>query len=617
MIDAPICKPHNIARRLDAPFLLERGFAMAARGAETGSMLLVDEFFSSGDQRFLGELYKVNNPKTLAPLADRWQRDHRPWARQQIFIYLDSPLTIPGHQPLVKRLFKAAERESDDKLMAAFMVAFDRLVRLIRRKRWHYDWQTRQSWQEERLYAPRNSLPAEVTYYTARNPRTGEKMQVPMNVPRNGRLFKHRTRYYLRRRAWRYFRRMGFQRPAGYCAAVASALAAYRDEDLNQGEHVLESWGLVQACFRKHDALQFGATHIRIKPGRSLVELRPAPRFLPLWQKADALPILVSLLADAKSRLVRHWAIGMLREHQREFLPNIQVEDILRLLDHADDEARQFGAELLEQSPQLGSLPIALWLKLLATDNPTTLATICAAMQRHVSPERLSLAHCVELACAKATPVARLGFTFLKSFPNRTAEDRAAIAGLAAAQSSAMGKEIAQWALGIVGTREHYDVSVASAFFDSLVQEVRAGAWEWLQNENSPGHHDAALFARLLETPFDDIRLRLIDALRERASLPVRDADDLAPIWSSVLLGVQRGGRQKTRAVEQLAAAIGDKPHRANSLLPVMAVAVRSVRGPELRAGLSAVATVVERRPELLAAVRRHLPELEFVEEFA
>jgi len=46
--------------------------------------------------------------------------------------------------------------------------------------------------------------------------------------------------------------------------------------------------------------------------------------------------------------------------------------------------------------------------------------------------------------------------------------------------------------------------------------------------------------------------------------------------------------------------------------VPVMAVAVRSVRGPEMRVGLAAVMTLLEQRPELAAAVRTQLPELHF-----
>ena len=42
--------------------------------------------------------------------------------------------------------------------MAAFLVAFDRLVRRQRRMRYRYDYQTRQSWQEEQLFAPRDQI---------------------------------------------------------------------------------------------------------------------------------------------------------------------------------------------------------------------------------------------------------------------------------------------------------------------------------------------------------------------------------------------------------------------------------------------------------------------------
>jgi AmiR/NasT family two-component response regulator len=80
------------------------------------------------------------------------------------------------------------------------------------------------------------------------------------------------------------------------------------------------------------------------------------------------------------------------------------------------------------------------------------------------------------------------------------------------------------------------------------------------------------------------------------------------------LLGVHRGGRQKAKAVQQIAQAIVADPARVESLLPVLAVAVRSVRGPETRAGLAAVVSLVEAQPQLTDAVRRHLPELKFEE---
>jgi len=95
------------------------------------------------------------------------------------------------------------------------------------------------------------------------------------------------------------------------------------------------------------------------------------------------------------------------------------------------------------------------------------------------------------------------------------------------------------------------------------------------------------------------------------------DADQLGQVWCAVLLGVHRGGRQKAKAVRQLAGAIAEEPTRANALLPVLSVAIRSVRGPEMRAGLAAVMTLLTQRPELAALVREKLPELNFPVEAA
>src|SRR6185437_1522052 len=91
------------------------------------STLLIDESFSNQDDQFIDRLRLVRAPKYLAGLADRWKKDPRPWAHEQIFSYLALPLDRPGHHPVVKRLFKQAEANHDHALVAAFLVAFDRL----------------------------------------------------------------------------------------------------------------------------------------------------------------------------------------------------------------------------------------------------------------------------------------------------------------------------------------------------------------------------------------------------------------------------------------------------------------------------------------------------------
>src|SRR5262249_33886256 len=69
------------------------------------------------------------------------------------------------------------------------------------------------------------------------------------------RLFSVRTRQYLRRRAWRYFRLLGKTRPDRYIAAICEALALYEDADVNSGLALLDNWGLVHALFHRSPVL--------------------------------------------------------------------------------------------------------------------------------------------------------------------------------------------------------------------------------------------------------------------------------------------------------------------------------------------------------------------------
>jgi hypothetical protein len=410
---------------------------------------------------------------------------------------------------------------------------------------------------------------------------------------------------------------MGFQRPETYAGAIARALARYGDEALARGENLLDSWGLMQACFRYHDSLDFGAVQVKLNEGCNLNELSPAPRFPDLWKKPEAMPVLLGLVTRAQSRLVRLWAMQLVKRDHAERVAQLKAEQIFELLEHEDEEVQQFGSELLASCPELSKLPIETWLKLLTTRSPAALEAICELMEKHVTADRLELADCIRMACAEPAPVARAGFQFLRSRAITTPEDRDAVAAVASAKCFALAGDLAEWALGIVGHAEHYDRNLTLKFFDALLGPVRRRAWQWLIAEQSPGYGDPGLWCRLVESPYDDLRLGLVDELTRRAALPGTGADDLTPVWSAVLLGVHRGGRQKLKAVRQVAAAIEQDPGRAEALVPVLAVAVRSVRGPESRAGLAATVGLIQARPELCDLVASALPELEFEPETA
>ena len=583
---------------------------MATPGNERGQLLLAEEYFANENDLFLPTLRQADHAAGLAALADRWKKDPRPWARQQLLAYLAQPLDCPGHQPLVKRLFKQAEEKADHEVMAAFVVAFDRQVRRRIKIKSRWDYASRTLIEDEVLATPRNVLPTPNDKDRGtRHPWTGDFISFRPAKPKDGRLFRHRTRYYLRRRVWRYFRNLGHRDPAAYVVAVTQALRAYTDADLARGENILDSWSLVHACFAHHDALVFGATHIHLQEGRNLGELTPAPEHADAWKTPAAAEALLALVLQAQAHLVTLWATQLFqREHPTQAVP---WEFILSLLEHPAVTQQQFGSQLLTNADFLATLPVSSWLRLLQTKNEEALQRVCEAFRKNVSAERLTLAQWVELACARPAPVAQLGWEQLSKTVIQTAEERRLLLALAGARCQAYAGRLASWALAVL--EKHYAADDAITFLDSRNLETRTAAWTWLLKD-SPGLNDPVLWSRLTETPYDDLRLRVVDQLQRMTTLPGTSTDQLEVVWRTVLLGIHRGGRQKAKAVQQIARTLQAQPAEAPRLLPVLAVAVRSVRGPEMRAGLAAVATVVATHPELAGSVRTLLPELKLTE---
>ena len=596
-----------------------------SQGPETaGGMLIVAEYFDREDDRFVDALRHTYDAPKLAGFVDRWKLDPRPWARRQIFRYLDEPLNVPGHHVIVKRLFKQAEQNDDHEQMAAFLATFDRLIRRIRMTR--YDWNSSPLREVEYLGALRDVIDLRAGEYIEQSLRTNEhrRRQNPAHADwmakqfanqldryAKCRLFSHRTRRYLQRRAWRYFRKLGFQRPQHFVEYIVPALLRFRDNDSAKPENLLDSWGLIHACFGKHPAIEFSPSHARVKEGRSLAELTAVPYFEPLWKEADAWRWLWKLLVDASSRTVRLWARQMIERHHAAAMRTLSVEGLLDLLGHDDPELQQYGATLLGTLENIDQWPIATWLQLLDLRDPTALAIVCDELGKRVSAGRLDLAQTLELTTARATPVARLGLQFLRERKWESPDDRRQLTAVGGARCAAVAGDLAKFTLGLVGSGERYERDVVVALFDNLLEPMRAATTAWFTTSTT-AQDDPTLWSRLIETPFDDVRLPIITLLQHRAGRPRIDARDLAPLWSSVLLAVHRGGRQKSAAVQQLVAAIVDDPSRADALLPVLGVAIRSIRVPEQRAGLAGTARLVELRPELLAAVERAIPELSF-----
>src|SRR5262249_8750191 len=116
------------------------------------------------------------------------------------------------------------------------------------------------------------------------------------------------------------------------------------------------------------------------------------------------------------------------------------------------------------------------------------------------------------------------------------------------------------------------------------------------------------LWAALAESPHDDARGFLLEHLEARQRDLERDA--IRRVWAQTLLAVHRGAQAKPRVAAQLARRIIDRADEAPALLPLLGHLLRSVRPPERRTALAALAQAAFVRPELAGAIAAALPEL-------
>ncbi len=581
--------------------------------ASQPSKQLLEESFVAEDERFLDVLRQCNSYPYLLGFVERWVSDPRPWARTQIVKFIQADLSTPGHEVVFKRLLKHFEAATDHDMLAHFLVALDRLVRRIRINAPSYDPGLNQWTPREVLFAQPNRSAGELPGPTAADQRTALRHHANAAVPRNrpgNRLFSQRTRAYLRRRIWRYFRGLSHRTPTAYVAAISGAMCEFRDADFVAGENILDNWSLMHACYFHHPAMTFTASHCNLVAGHSLGELTPAPYQPRAWRSEKGASSLLHLITEAKSSLVRMWAIDLLRQEHRPWLSQLDVQTLISMLKQVDPRVQEFAAELLQEHADAGSLGIATWLELLDQPNQAALTLVCAAMQKHVSPNRMESGQIVALACARPVPVAQLGLEMLRQRQAERPLLRETLAQLAQATCQSVAGELTAWVLRQIGTPAQYDVDCVTEFFDSMLSPTRAAALDWLVEPQSPGYHDPVLWSRLVETPFDDVRFRLIDCLQRREALSGQTTGDLSHVWVAVILGVHRGGRSKRKAIQQVATAIEGDLTLADRLLPVLAVAMRSVRAPERRAAMSALVTLMVRHMELRERVFKLLPEL-------
>ncbi|MHB1562203.1 MAG: hypothetical protein ACYC61_32550 [Isosphaeraceae bacterium] len=644
----------------------------------------LDEWLARRDPAFVDRLRRVSDAIALAGFAARWYADRSPEARRLLFEYLDRPLNAYRHEGLVKRLFKLAEAAGDDAVMARFLVAFDRSVRRVQRYRhrrmqqqvetegeakrlaalwkaegcdWTGYWPATPlrlahtvvgTWREPRLVVPGGTtMPrGRMRPWTVFARKTGQRLDIQVadwvfllslnpneywnvtDVPddvrarleQRFRLFSIPTRYYLRRRSWRYFRRLGRTNPDRYVAAISEALALYRDDDVASGSALLDNWGLIHALFHNSRVLVARPRGWILAKGRSLANLEPAPIFEDFWRAAPR--ALFDLVVGARCRPVRQWAAKLLMREVDAARSALGVVEVLELLDNDEPAVVEFAAEWLRGAADLASISPERWLAVAMTASPAGIELLAEIMARQIAPEQVSTETATRLAAGRALPLARLGLTWLKAHRVFSEDERRGLLALLEAECEPLRPEILAWLLGTVAAGEgESPVDALLEFLDSRHADARAIGLRWFRDDLR-ARDDVTLWQRLLESPHDDVRLALASELGARLDAAGRsdahelrralDPERVRLLWASVLLNVQRGGRAKPGVVRQVADRLGRRPDEAALLLPMLAVALRSVRAPERRSALAAVVRLVETRPEAEPIVRQWLPELQW-----
>lgn len=564
--------------------------------------------FHTGAPEFVDALRLTVNAAALATFAETWWTDTRIDAKRLLFAYLDRPFNAPRHEPLVKRLFKFAEAAGDDAVMARFLVGFDRTIRRRRKTKERYNYKKRATEQYEVVSNPPNTvLSREDAHY-----RGAWLTQNREQIVAGKFLFSLATRTYLRRRAWRYFRKLGRSKPERYVPAACAALKLYTDADVPDGLALLDNWGLVHVLFHHSPTIESKPTGWVVAKGGTLAKLQPDPMFRKLWLRGPE-PIF-DLLVSARSRTVSTWAVQMLRRNFPDRLKQLTLAELLAWVVSPNPVLNDIALEVLETRGGLEAVTVEQWLTLTEEARPELLDRICDMVARNVKPEKVTFADAVRLAMQRPVPLARLGFAFLKDKAPKTAGEVAAVFGLRDAAADPLRADLVRWATRVLSARPEFDPLWVLEFLDSRFDEVREIGWEWLQTD-ARAREAPVVWQRLLESPYDNVRLRLIGMLEDRA----RDGGDalagFAPervrfLWASVLLNVSRGARAKPFVVRQIIDRLGAHPDEAGELLPIVAVALRSVRGPEFRAGLAGVAGFVARHPTRKKLVEAVFPEL-------
>lgn len=149
-----------------------------------------------------------------------------------------------------------------------------------------------------------------------------------------------RTIAYLSRRAWRYLRRVGRERPACYADVASDVLARYHD-----GTNWRNTWVANHIFF--HGTGEYDRSHFRFKRHPSGLNDRAFPD---LWKRSPR--PLFGLLERAESDRVREFAADCLKADFRASIREVEPGWVARLVDTRSQPVDEFVVWVLNNVPR-------------------------------------------------------------------------------------------------------------------------------------------------------------------------------------------------------------------------------------------------------------------------
>ncbi len=561
----------------------------------TGSIVVVREYFTTGDPRFLEELFACQDHAALAGFAPMFFGDLRPWARAQLERYIDDGCDRPFHRALVKRVFKAAERADDAELVARFAVAFDRLVsmelRTVKKRFWG------QGRREVQILRRKGSYPGRRIWY---EPKSVQKWKPPSHGS-VGAQFSLATRQHLRRRALRFLRKLGPRDPERFLDCASLSLRLYEDAHFDTGADIPERFALVNLLFQWTPVLYRTSRKIFVTHGRSLADLQASLLHEHLWLEQPER--VEQLLPLCRALLVRRALLDFYNRAFPDALDEVPFERLRPLLESEHPDLQAFGIERLKNAEGLERVSVDDWLRLLQLEHPELLPIVVQQIEAHVSPSRLTEAQKMAMAVRPEVHVAQLGLRWLIEANT----DLDVMLQLRHATCPGVRAEAALWLADAI--EERGSVEQLREMLDARHDDMRCAAQVLLEHERF--RDETRLWLALAESPYPEMQALLTQHLEERRRAFAGDGSAVHHLWATSLLSIHGGSRTKRRVLRQIADRIGEDPGQAEALLPLLRISLRSVRPSERGAGLAAIARLAFTDASFAALVATELPELD------